>query len=303
MRSSRIAKPLSSSSLLLLLAALAAGATGAAEARDVRDATGTTVRLPERATRIVTLAPSLGELAADLAGDALERIVGVSDYSDYPPALAKIPSVGSYARFNIEKVVSLKPDLVLATTDGNPKDQVLHLRELGVPVVVVGTETLAEVEGSVRLVARAMGEEKRGEAMAAQLHLGIEHLRAKVAAGGTRRVLLQIGDDPLVVVGAKSFLHDAVRLVGGTNVYADASAHYPRPSLEDVLKRDPEVVIVLALGGDLAPFHAMASRWGRFAGISAVKAGRVRVLQGDMILRPTLRLLEGLSLLEKAVHE
>src|SRR6478672_2161638 len=110
----------------------------------------------EKPRRIVTLAPSLAELAADLAGEKIERIVGVSEYTDFPPALKKVESIGPYHKFNLEKVVSLKPDLVLATSDGNSRDQVLHLRELGVPVVVVETQSLAQVVSSIRLIGQAM---------------------------------------------------------------------------------------------------------------------------------------------------
>src|SRR4051812_6042349 len=121
--------PFSLSCLWLLLAFILASpallASRVAGAREVLDATRTRVTLVDHPARVVALAPSLAELAADLSGNQLEKIVGVSDYTDYPPRLEKTPSVGPYSRFNLEKVVALKPDLVLATLDGNPRDQVL----------------------------------------------------------------------------------------------------------------------------------------------------------------------------------
>jgi iron complex transport system substrate-binding protein len=276
---------------------------GVSAEREVVDATGAKVKLSAQPSRIVTLAPSLGELAADLSEDEISRIVGVSEFSDYPPMLMKVPSVGSYAKFNLEKVFALKPDLVLATLDGNSKDQVLHLRELGLPVVVVATESLSDVEASMRMVGLAMGVPQRGERMAAQFARGLQRIREKASRPGVRRVLIQVGGDPLVVVGAKSFLHDVVVAIGGVNVYADSAARYPRPSIEDVLRRNPDVIVVLSLGKDEKAFRQMAARWAKFPGINAVKSGRVRVLKGDQVVRPTIRLLEGLSLLEKAVQE
>ena len=285
----------------LVGAALVALAALPAHAREVTDATGARVKLAEHPARVVTLAPSLGELAADLSGTDLSRIVGVSEYTDYPPALAKAASIGQYARFNLEKVVSLKPDLVLATLDGNPKDQVLHLRELGVPIVVVATANLSDVGSSMRLVGQALGVPEDGERMATKFDGGLKRLRAGVPAMHPT-VLLQLGGEPLVVAGKGSFLDDALAALGARNVYGDSDAHYPKPSMEDVVHRDPARIIVLALGHDLAPFEAMAKSWSRFPSLHAVKEGRVKVLQGDAVLRPTMRLLEGLATLRRTIY-
>ena len=275
-----------------------------ARAREVVDATQTQVNLNDRPARIITLAPSLGELAAGLSGGDLTRIVGVSEYTDYPAALIQVASIGSYARFNLEKVVALKPDLVLATLDGNSRDQVLHLRELGLPVVVVATANLKDVEASMRLVGLAMGVPAAADLMAKNFAAALNRIRVESKRRASHRsVLLQLGDDPLVAAGGGAFLTDALEAVGASNLYGDAGTHYPRPSLEDVVHRDPDVIVVLALGHDLKPFEAMTSRWSRFAGLKAVKAGRVRLLQADSLLRPTPRLIDGLSLLEKAIYE
>lgn len=282
-------------SLLLLLPI-------AVQARELVDGTRTKVALADQPKRIVTLAPSLGELAADLLGDDLSKIIGVSEYTDYPPVLKKVSSVGPYNQVNLEKVVSLKPDLVLATLDGNSKEQVLHLRELGVPVVVVSTETLDQVADSIRLVAQALGLPERGTQMATQFKTGLDHIRERAKSHPKKKVLLQLSESPLIVVGGRAFLHDALRTLGATNVYEDAKAHYPRPSIEDAVHRNPDVVVVLALGGSIKPFQMMAAKWTQFKGVQAVKSKNIYVLQGDSVLRPTLRLLEGLSLLEKTIY-
>lgn len=279
---------------------------GALQAREVVDVTGAKVSLVDQPKRIVTLAPSLAELVADLEGEFMGRLIGVSDFTDYPPALKKVPSIGSYAKFNLEKVVALKPDVVFATQDGNPKDQVLRLREMGVPVVVVSTSTLGEVYESIRIVSTSLGVKPEGDQIIKRLKEGVENIRKRVETRlkGSKppRVLLQIGDDPLVVVGKGSFLHEALEVVGAKNVYGDLKDNYPRPSLEDVFSRDPEVVVVLAMTEDLGPFYTMARKWERYGILAASKNERIHVLQGDTILRPTLRLLEGLSKLERAIH-
>ena len=274
-----------------------------AQGREVTDATGVVVHLVDAPRRIVTLIPSLGELAADLAGDDLWKIVGVSESTDYPPALSKVESVGPYApRFNLERVVALKPDLVLASQDGNPKDQVLHLRELGLPVVVVSTHTLQEIKDSIRIVSLAMGNEIRGGKMIAQLETGIEHVRERAKSRPHRKVLLQVGSEPLVVVGKKTFLHEALVTVGAENIYGDSSLGYPKPSMEDVITRNPDVILILAMGHETESAEMMAKKWQQYPRLSAVREHHIQVIAGDPIVRPTLRLLEGLGLLERGIY-
>ncbi len=294
----------------MFLAAALPGAPSAL-ARELTDATGVQVALVDRPSRVVTLIPSLGELAAEVLGEDLERIVGVSEYTDYPPAIAaagkRVTSIGPYTRVDLEKILALKPDLVLASTDGNSRDQIQHLRELKIPVVVVKTESLGDVESAMRLVADAIGSSERGRAISGQFAAGLARIRARggelvKSRARPLKVLLQLDDRPLVVVGKKSFLHDALGVVGAENIYGDAGAGYPRPALEDVIRRNPDVIVVIGMGGNAGPFKVMASRWEKFPSLSAVKNKRIRVVDGDSLTRPTLRLLEGLSLLERALR-
>ncbi len=284
---------------LLMLPAL--GFT-AAWAGEVVDETGTRVTLADRPARIVTLAPSLGELAADLDTEHIERIVGVSEYTDHPPSLKKVESIGPYHRFNLEKVLALKPDLVLATKDGNAEDQVKHLRELKLKVVVVDTTSLAQIARSMRLVGQAMGVAEAGERMAKSFEAGVASIRQRLLGAKGPRVLLQFGDEPLVVAGKESYLTQALELIRATNAYGDSAGRYIRPSLEDAVSRAPFRIIILSLGEDQVPFKKMAEKWKRFPKIPAVERGQVRVLKADTLIRPTMRFLDGLKLLEEAVY-
>ncbi len=280
-------------------------ATASGSARELVDSTFHKSVVMDRPSRVVTLAPSLGELVADFDED-MSRIVAVSEYTDYPPGLKKKPSIGPYSQVNLERILSFRPDLVLATLDGNPKDSIIHLRELGVPVVVVSTQNFSEIEDSIKMVALALGEVDRGNQMIQQFKLGLDRIRKKGQVDGKARrlrVMIQVGDDPLIVAGKKSFLNEALQAVGATNIYADAEAHYPRPSLEDVVTRDPDVIIVAALGEDARTYQQTALRWHQFKALSAVKRHKVRVLRSDALLRPSLRLLEGLSQLGKCIYE
>jgi ABC-type Fe3+-hydroxamate transport system substrate-binding protein len=203
----------------------------------------------------------------------------------------------------VERVLALKPDLVLATSDGNSKDQIQHLKELGLKVVVVKTGDFNEIENSIQEVAGALGLEGGGKAMVAQFHKGIENLRAQAQKRKPIRVLIQVGDAPLVVAGGGSFLNDALSVLGAVNVYADSKKHYPHPSIEDVLAKNPDVIVVLSMSEDRkSSRHSLAS-WARFPKLKAVLNDRVHLLRTDALLRPSLRLLEGLSILDRVIYE
>lgn len=273
-----------------------------AYAREVIDSTGVKVAVTDNPRRIVTLAPSLGELLSDLYSDELGRIVGVSDYTDYPPALKKVESVGPYPRINLEKVVVLKPDVVFATFDGNSKEQILHLRDLKVPVVVVKTQSLQEIYESIRIVSFAVGQSRNGENIINQLKVGISHL-SSVTAQPKKKVFLQLGDDPIITVGKAAFLNEILEIAGASNIYSDIKQSYPRPSREDVVSRNPDVIIVLALNANLPIFVRMANKWKSFLNMKAIENRSVHILKSDALLRPTLRLLEGIESLKKAIYE
>lgn len=267
-----------------------------AVAYEVTDATQTRVEFPQAPARIVTLAPSLGELAADVLEQDISRIVGVSEYTDFPPGLKSVPSVGSYVRLNLEKIAVLKPDLILATRDGNERSQIVRLREMGYRVVVVETGNFDQISASFRIVAAALGRPDKGIRMADSFQKGLTKLRR---AKTSSRVLLQVGDDPLVVAGGESILSRVLEVLGFTNVYADLRQGYPRPSREDVFKRSPDTVLILALGTDRAPYERMLKRWRELDSLPAVRAGRVKIVVADALVRPTLRMLEGMALLER----
>ncbi len=272
-------------------------------ARRVRDMTGFEVRIASSPERIVTLAPSLGETAAALiAHDESKdgntkrpRLVGVSERTDFPAELKKPPPAGPDTRVQLEKLGSLKPDLVFATTDGNSSDQVRSMRRLGIPVFVVSTHTLDQIRESFGMMAQAMGMPDAGQKLLSEFDRDLS------AHGSTKEmkspeVVLQVGVEPLVVVGSRSFLHEALVKIGGKNAYGDSNQAFPRPSIEDVVSREPDLLILLDTGemGSRAP--ALTRRW-KELGL------RARVVQSDELLRPTPRLAQGLRKLSEVIHE
>ena len=270
--------------------------------REIQDFTTQRVLIPDHPQRIVTLAPSLGELTADLLEDNLEKIVGVSELSYDPPALKKVENIGSYHRFNLEKVISLKPDLIFATQDGNSKDQILALRERKFPVVVVSTQSFQQIEESILLMAKSLGREEAGQRLVRRFHQGLEHLRQRAREHPALRTFIHLNEEPLITAGKKSFLSEAIEAVGAKNVYSGAEATYPRPSLEDVIQKDPDVILILAFSQDLSTLEKIKKNWEKFSKMKAVRENRILILKSDELLRPTLRMLEGLSRLEKLLY-
>lgn len=290
--------------LLLSQGAMAAPSAAVVPAHEVVDALGYKTRIAvEHPSRIVTLMPSLGEIVAGLSGDQVDRIVGVSAYSDYPVSLHGIKMIATAMQVNLEDVVALHPDLILAAADGNPKDQLDHLRELGLPVVMVNSASFHDLEQSITLTALAMGERERGQAMLSRLLAGMAQIEGHARVRGLHpSVLFQVGDDPLIVVGRKSFLNEAIELVGARNIFADLASGYPRPGLEEVLKRDPEVIVIPVEKIDSDSARQALAFWSRFPKLKALSTKHVRVFPSGTLLRPTPRILDGLIALEHAIY-
>lgn len=251
--------------------------------------------------RVVTLIPSLGELASEIL-ESTDTIVGVSEFTDYPASLKSKKTVGPYSKVNLEAVLELRPDLVLASTDGNLKDQIDRLRELKIPVLVVNTSRIQQIEESITQVAQALARPEKGKSLLEKFKKDIQAIRERAKKRNPVQVLLQIGDEPLVVVGGDSFLSEALEIVGAKNVYADLKLAYPRISYEDVVKRNPERILVFALSDDPVVFEKMVKQWGRFPGMRSVKGRGITVLKADELLRPGSRLIHGLILLEKELY-
>ena len=276
-------------------------------AREVIDATGKKLSIPDSPKRIVTLVPSLGELVADFLGQNLEKIVGVSERTQTPPALARVLSVGPYHQINVEKVISVHPDLVFATLDGNQKDRVTQLRELGINVVCVNTESFQEIGNSMILVATSLGMSSEGTQVAERFKRGLENIGHQVDlliknSPNRKKVLIQVGDSPLVVVGGGTYLSEILDLLKVSNVYSKSSVHYLRPSIEDVAQKNPETIFVLGGSDDARLIQPMAAKWKQYSNVVAVKQNQVFLLTDDSLLRPTIRLLEGISRLKKRIY-
>jgi iron complex transport system substrate-binding protein len=257
----------------------------------VRDDRGVPVRLAEPPRRVVSLAPSLTEIVFLLGkGDVL---AGDTRFCDYPPPAVSLPKVGGVTDPDVERIVALSPDLVLCTTDGNPREKVRVLEELGVPCFAVGPQDLLAVLGTIERIGVLLGDAPRARAEAEALRRRAENVRiaSREAPGPPPGVLFALSTSPVIAAGSGTFLDELVRLAGGRNVAARFSGRYPRLAVEDLVVLRPDVIFVAGMAG-VERFPPEVTRWKE---VPAFRDGAVFVLDGDLVTRPGPRLVSGLE--------
>jgi iron complex transport system substrate-binding protein len=248
------------------------------------------------ASRIVTLAPVISEWVAEVLGPEYSRdkIVGVSEYSSFPAHLKSKPSIGPYPQPNLEAILALKPDLVIGSEEYSRAEQVERMRRLGLPLRVLPKERFSGMEEWIGRLGEVLGEQegaRRAQEKWRRLKRGIRR-----GAGPWRKVFIEIQHEPLITVGAGSFLADALREAGYESVFSDLADGYPKVSIESVARRNPEWIFVLGHDSqDQGAFRKSREAWTRVAGLSAVKKGRIHLLPGDDFARCSLRLLIALK--------
>jgi len=281
------------------LALLAGLAPRPVQAKIQVDQVGRRVNIPAAPRRLVTLAASLTEIVFDLGLG--NRLVGVAQFSDYPPAAKKLPKVGSYIAPDLEKIVALRPDLCLAIKDGNPRQVVDRLQSLGIPVYVVDPRNLPEVIATLKAIGHLLGAGARADELAATLNRRYQRIKNLTAQAKHRpRVFLQIGLAPIVSAGSHTFLNELITTAGGVNLAAGKTP-YPRFSIEEVLARQPQVIIItsMARGG---AFEQVKAGWERWRNIPAARNHRIFLVDSDLVDRPSPRLLDGLEVLFRLIH-
>lgn len=248
----------------------------------------------------MALAPNLSEtlFALGLGG----RVIGVGDYSTWPPEAAAKPHLGGLFDANLERIVSLKPDLAVLLP--SEKDLATKLRPLGVEVLTIPNETLADIERSFTTVAERCGISDTGARLAADWRAGL----APRPIPGRLRVVLSVGRQEgrladVLVAGPDTFYQELLDRMGVVNVFADAPMRYPKVSLEELVARAPDVILELR-AEEVPPEAArqLVRDWNQLANIPAVRNGRVRILSGDWTAIPGPRLPKLYAELRKALE-
>jgi iron complex transport system substrate-binding protein len=263
------------------------------------DEAGRRVEIIGRPSRIVSLAPSITECLFALGAD--EEVVGVTRFSNYPPRVASRPKVGTYVNVNAERVIGLRPDLVIAIRDGNPRAVVERLAAVGIPVYVVDPRNLEDLFEMVKDLGALLQRQDEAAKLLAELSERLRWIRARVAGRGRPRVLLQVGIDPLVSVSRGTLQDHLIDLAGGHNIATAAPVLYPALSIESVLEARPEVILVSSMVGETDATLEL-QKWRRWKALPAVGNDRLFVINGDLIDRPSPRVLAGLEEMARLIH-
>ncbi|MDH3590202.1 MAG: cobalamin-binding protein [Gammaproteobacteria bacterium] len=236
------------------------------------------------ALRIVTLAPHLTELVYTVgAGD---RLVGVVAYSDYPQQARSLPVIGDAFRLDPERLAAVNPDLILAWDGGNPSEVIDQLSERGYHVARLPADTLADVANNLLEIGRLTGRAETAAAHAQAYSEALERLAAAHADKAPISVFYQVSPQPLYTIGGSHPIGDMIRLCGGTNLFADLEQMAPVVSLEEVLARNPDVIIASADGAQL-------DQWSRWQSMTAVANDNLYTVDASLVTRPSTRMLQG----------
>ena len=272
--------------LFALLLTMLIGSNVSASALSVVDDNGHTVSLPRPAQRIISLAPHATELLFAAAAGA--AVVGVSQYSDYPDAAKKIASVGGASALDLERIVSLKPDLVVVWSSGNAAAQIARLRALHIPLFDSDPHDYATVASSLERLAILAGTTNVGMNAASAFRLRLKSLEATYRQRPAVSVFYQIWQSPLMTLNGTHIASQAITLCGGKNIFADLPQIAPVVGTEAVLQADPEVILT---GTSETP-NALAG-WRRFSTLHAVRAHNLLTVDADLLSRATPRILDG----------
>ncbi|MFI8397352.1 cobalamin-binding protein [Pseudomonas sp. Choline-02u-1] len=229
------------------------------------------------ALRVVSLAPSLSEIVVEL--DSADLLVGVLDAGERPAAIADVPSVGRYGQLDMERLLSLKPDLLLLWPASVGAGQRDLLKRLNIPIFVAEPHTLTQLAAQIEAIAEQIGRPERGAKRAAELREQLDDLRQRYRRDVPLRVFYQVWDKPLYTVGGGQIISDALEVCGARNVFADLDLPAPQVSIEAVLQRDPEVIVA----GDQAQLEA----WTAWPQVAAVRQGRLLLVADKGLERPS----------------
>jgi len=240
--------------------------------------------------RIISLAPSTTEIL--FAAGLGDSIVGVTTFCDYPEEARSKPKIGGMSNPSLEAVISLKPDIVIMTTDGNPKEFEQRLRSMNVRTYVFRARTIAQLPDGIRRLGQEIDEEGKFNRLALTIKESLNELQTGEQAGN-KKVLFMIWPEPLMVAGPGTAIHDAINILGATNIAEDARIQYPKYSIEEIVRRSPDIIFIgKAYGMDMQ--KTAVGLLSRISYIPAVKNNKVYYVS-DHLYRLGPRIIPGIK--------
>lgn len=282
----------------LLIALLALALAAPAAAFTVRDMRGHELTLPAPPRRIVCLVPSAAEIVYALGSE--DRLVGVTSFCTWPPAARRKPRVGDMVAPSVERIVALRPDVVIATSEGNSQVTFDQLARLRIPVFAVAAHHLEDLMTLIGRLGELAGRPEAAPRLVETLRARAQGVVTAVRPYPRPRVLYVLWPDPIIVPGRDGLVSDLIDLAGGASVSAALAGSYPRLSLEAVVAARPEVIVLARHGGGETP--ALGAMWDRLGAVPAIRAGRVYAIDGDLLHRYGPRVVDGLEMLARVIH-
>jgi len=255
---------------------------------------GDTIRPPARVQRIVSLTPATTEILFALG--AGNRLVGRGEYDKWPDSALTIPDLGPGLRPNVEAVLARKPDLVLLYASQDNRAAAQRLRQAGITTAAFKVDSIEQFDRTTRLLGRLIGDSARGALVADSVMRTLDSVRALTRGRPRVSVVIPMWDQPLIVIGGGSFMSQLVTIAGGRNIYESLPVPSPTVTFEDIVRLNPDAVLV---GPERAAIIRNATKW---RALSAVRNGRVLVLDTSVVLRPAVRLGEGAVSLARLLH-
>jgi iron complex transport system substrate-binding protein len=209
--------------------------------------------------------------------------------------------IGGFVNPSVEKIIALKPDLVFATVDGNRKETVAQIEKIGLPVFVVNPVTMEGFFKTISRIGKITGHTRESRDLIAQLRKKQQHIQSLTDPLPKTKVFFQVGVDPIITVGNDTFIDELIGLAGGLNIYGGETQRYPRCSIEDVLMKDPAVIILATMGGKNT-FERANQYWRQWKQVQAVRKGRIHWIDPDTIDRFSPRIMDALEALTILLH-
>jgi len=285
--------------LILLGSCERRNAEPADQRQAVTDDFGHVLHLGITPRRIISLAPSLTETLYALGLDS--SIAGVTDYCDFPATAKLKPKVGGMLNPNIERIVELRPDLVIMSASGNLETDYQKLASLGIPAFVSNPRTIDGVFKSILDIGRLTGRASIAESLVDSLRRRRDDLARRANAETARKVLLLVSLNPIIAVGQGTFLDQMITTAHGENIVRDSTTAYPLVSREEIFRRRPDVII--ATNDMVKSQVAIVTAYPEWKELPAVRNRRVVLVDASIISRPGPRIVEGLEVLVRAIHD
>lgn len=255
--------------------------------------------------RIVSTAPNVTEIIYALGeGD---RLVGVTSYCDYPPEARTKTVIGDFASPSMEAILALKPDLVVILADRPDLQQ--RLSAFSLPILVLPSETLEDVLSSIRILGERLGRSEAAASLSGRIRERLREIEARAAGRRAPRVFFLVSRNmgsltDLYTIGGRSYIHDLVTRAGGDNIFGSEPATYPKVAIEEILARNPEIIIDMS-HGDAGPEEAaeVSRLWRQFPSLDAVKRGRVFAMESDVFIVPGPRIVDAAEKLARVFLE